>query len=195
MNGRRPSLLLASASPRRRQLLAEAGFDFEVSAPEVDEISSSQFTLREATTWNALRKGLTVARAHPDRVVLAADTLVALEERVIGKPADLEEAADLLRLLSGRTHFVATGVFVGHLRQGQSLTFAVISRVVFKKLSAPMIADYLKLIDPLDKAGGYAAQGEGAVIIARIVGSRSNVIGLPLEKTRRALARFGIRPA
>lgn len=195
MNGRRSNLLLASASPRRRQLLTKAGFVFEVIAPEVDEISSGKFTLREATTWNALRKGLNIARAHPDRVVLAADTLVAIEDRVIGKPADHIEAARLLRVLSGRTHFVATGVFIGHLREGGSLTFSVLSRVVFKKLSAKVIADYLALIDPLDKAGGYAAQGEGSRIISRIVGSRSNVIGLPLEKTRGALARFGIRPA
>jgi septum formation protein len=192
MNGRRPRLLLASASPRRRQLLADAGFEFEVVTPTVDEVSSATFTLREATTWNALRKGLTAARAHPDEVVLAADTLVELGGRVIGKPADRAEAVRLLRLLSGQTHVVASSVFIAHLRGGKSENFTVLSRVVFKKLNDRVIKDYLDRIDPLDKAGAYAAQGEGGDVIARIMGSRSNVIGLPMEKTSAALARFGI---
>ena len=192
MNGRRPRLLLASASPRRRQLLADAGFEFEVVTPTVDEVSSATFTLREATTWNALRKGLTAARAHPDEVVLAADTLVELGGRVIGKPADRAEAVRLLRLLSGQTHVVASSVFIAHLRGGKSENFTVLSRVVFKKLNDRVIKEYLDRIDPLDKAGAYAAQGEGGGVIARIMGSRSNVIGLPMEKTGAALARFGI---
>jgi len=192
MNGRRPRLLLASASPRRRQLLADAGFEFEVVTPTVDEVSSATFTLREATTWNALRKGLTAARAHPDEVVLAADTLVELGGRVIGKPADRAEAVRLLRLLSGQTHVVASSVFIAHLRGGKSENFTVLSRVVFKKLNDRVIKEYLDRIDPLDKAGAYAAQGEGGDVIARIMGSRSNVIGLPMEKTGAALARFGI---
>ncbi len=194
MTGRRPRLILASASPRRRQLLAEAGYDFEVVTPEVEELHSAKLTVREATSYNALRKGLAVARAHPGRVVLAADTLVALDHQLIGKPADRSEAARLLRLLSGRTHVVASGVFIVHLHRGKSLAFSVLSRVVFKNLSEEMIADYLARIDPLDKAGGYAAQGEGGAIIARILGSRSNVIGLPLEKTASALGLFEIRP-
>jgi septum formation protein len=188
-----PRLILASASSRRRQLLTDAGFAFDVVAPKVDEILSDNFTIREATCWNALRKGLTVARAHPDQVVLAADTLVALDQQIIGKPADRAEAVRILRLLSGRTHVVVSGVFIAHLRRGKSESFSVISRVVFQRLSDRMIEDYLARIDPLDKAGAYAAQGDGRAIIARIVGSRSNVIGLPLEKTRAALARFDIR--
>ena len=189
-----PRLILASASPRRRQLLAAAGFRFEVVAPEVAEISTGMLTIREITCWNALRKGLAVARAHPDEVVLAADTLVALGHEVIGKPANAADARRLLRRLSGREHTVASGIFIAHLRRGRSETFSEISHVVFKKLSDQMINDYLAKIDPLDKAGAYAAQGHGRDIIRRIVGSRSNVIGLPLEKTRAALARFAVRP-
>ncbi|MEO5717116.1 MAG: Maf family protein [Chthoniobacterales bacterium] len=194
MIGQRPRLVLASASPRRRQLLTDAGYDFEVVAPAVEELHSERLTVREATSYNALRKGLAVARAHPGRVVLAADTLVALDHRLIGKPADHAEAAGLLRSLSGRTHVVASGVFIAHLRRGKSIAFSVLSRVVFKKLSDQMIGDYLATIDPLDKAGGYAAQGESGAIIARIWGSPSNVIGLPLEKTASALELFEIRP-
>jgi len=195
MRGERPRLVLASASPRRAQLLTEAGYEFEVIASAVAEIQTNNLTLREATSCNALRKGLAVARAHPARVILAADTLVALDGRLIGKPAGRGEAARLLRLLSGRTHLVASAVFIGHLHLGRSIAFSVLSRVVFKKLSGRMIEEYLATIDPLDKAGAYAAQTEGRSIIARIVGSRSNVVGLPLEKTGAALARFGLRPA
>jgi septum formation protein len=194
MTGERPRLVLASASPRRGQLLADAGYEFEVVAPAVAEVQTGNLTLREVTSFNALRKGLAVARAHPDWVVLAADTLVALDGRLIGKPADRADAARLLRLLSGRTHLVASGVFIGHLHLGRSIAFSVLSRVVFKKLSDRMIDEYLATIDPLDKAGGYAAQGTGRAIIARLIGSRSNVIGLPLEKTRAALKHFEIRP-
>ena len=195
MTGRRSRLVLASASPRRRQLLADAGYDFEVVAPVVKELHSDKLTLREATCYNALRKGLIVARAHPGRVVLGADTLVALDHQLIGKPADRAEAARLLRLLSGRMHFVVSSVFIVHLHRGKSLAFSVLSRVVFKKLSNRVIDEYLATIDPFDKAGAYAAQGTGGAIIARIIGSRSNVIGLPLEETGAALEHFDIRPS
>ena len=187
-------LVLASNSPRRRQLLAEAGFDYIVIAPEVSEVFSAEITLREATRWNALRKGLAIARLRPNDIVLAADTLVALDGQVLGKPANRADAARILRLLSGRTHIVTTGVFLAHLRSGRSETFCVTSQVAFKKLSEQLIQDYLGQIDPMDKAGAYAAQAEGRMIISRISGSRTNVIGLPLEKTRAALKRFGIQP-
>jgi septum formation protein len=174
--------------------LADAGFDYVVVIPEISEVVSGEITLREATSWNALRKGLAIARRRPNDIVLAADTLVALDGQVLGKPADRAEAVRILRLLSGRIHEVMTGVFVAHMRGGHSETFCVSSKVAFKKLSDRMIRDYLERIDPLDKAGAYAAQGNGRMIISRISGSRSNVIGLPLEKTRAALKRFGLGP-
>jgi len=193
MKGHWPRLVLASASPRRRELLAETGFRFEIVTPNVEEVSSRNLTLCEATSWNALRKGLVVARDQPDAVILAADTLVELNGRVIGKPADRAEAARTLRLLSGNTHIVASSVFIAHLRGGRSESFTVLSRVVFKKLTDRAIEGYLANLDPLDKAGAYAAQGGGNVVIARIIGSRSNVIGLPMEETGAALKTFGIR--
>ncbi len=187
-----PRLILASGSPRRKDLLAGAGYRFEVVAPAVEEWQGAHFTVREVTCGNAVRKGLAVARRHPDAVVLAADTLVALEGRLIGKPADHAEAFRLLRLLSGRTHEVATGVFLVHRRARRSVIFSVLSQVVFKKFDRLTIMEYFRRIDPLDKAGAYAAQGAGRSIIARIIGSSSNVIGLPLEQTSRALASFGL---
>lgn len=189
-----PRLILASGSLRRRELLGAAGYRFEVLSPAVAEVSPGALTLHELTSWNALRKGLAVARQHPDAVVLAADTLVALDREVFGKPADLAEARRILARLSGRQHGVATGVFLAHLSSGRMATFSVLSRVFFQKWNAAQIKSYLAQIDPLDKAGAYAAQGRGRAIVRRIVGSRTNVIGLPLEKVRPALARFGIRP-
>jgi septum formation protein len=187
-------LLLASGSPRRAALLAEAGFDFETVSPRIEEKFDVDLTLRELTMWNAIRKATSVARMRPDRVVLAADTLIALEGKVIGKPANLRNAARILRRLSGRTHEVCSAVFIYHFATGRSATIDEISHVRFRRLSSATIESYLANVDPLDKAGAYAAQGCGAEIIAEIDGSYTNVVGLPMEKTVVALAQFGIQP-
>jgi septum formation protein len=187
-------LLLASDSPRRAALLAEGGFDFEAVSPRVAERFDVDLTLRELTIWNAIRKGTSVARMRPDKVVLAADTLIALEGKVIGKPADLSEAARILQRLSGRTHEVCSAVFVCHFAAGRSASIDEISHVRFRRLSITRIDNYLARVDPLDKAGAYAAQGEGAEIIEKIEGSFSNVVGLPMKQTRRLLRQFGIKP-
>jgi septum formation protein len=188
------TLILASNSPRRRALLAEAGFHFESFASDVTERLDNDLTLGELTRWNALRKGLGVARRYPDKVVLAADTLVALEGRVIGKPNDLADAVRILQELSARTHEVCSAVFLGHRARRRVDMFEEVSRVRFKKLSRKTIDDYLARISPLDKAGAYAAQGEGTEIIEEIEGSYTNVVGLPMERTIAALARFGVSP-
>ncbi len=186
--------MLASSSPRRAALLSEGGFEFEIASPRVAEKFDVALTLRELTLWNAFRKGISIARTHPNAVVLAADTLVALNNLIIGKPADLGEAAQMLRRLSGRTHEVCTSVAIYQQTSGRSAVFHDVSRVRFRRLSAPEIESYLAKIGPLDKAGAYAAQGSGAEIIAKIEGSFTNVVGLPMEKTIPALTKFGIRP-
>jgi len=188
------SLLLASASPRRRQLLTAAGFEFESVRSPIAEKFDSNLTLFELTTYNAIHKGMSVARRHPEKVVLAADTLVALEDQVIGKPADMREAVEILRRLSGRVHDVSTAVFICHRAGKRAVTFCERSSVVFHRLTSNTIRDYLARINPLDKAGAYAAQGAGAEIIARIDGSFTNVVGLPMERTVVELRRFGIQP-
>src|SRR5207248_9282778 len=109
-----PSVVLASSSPRRAALLYESGFEFDVAPPRVAEKFDAALTLRELTLWNAIRKGMSMAQTRPDAVVLAADTLVALKDEIIGKPADLDEAAEVLRRLSGRTHDGCSAVFVDH---------------------------------------------------------------------------------
>ncbi|HJT82268.1 MAG TPA: Maf family protein [Chthoniobacterales bacterium] len=190
-----PSLLLASSSPRRQELLRAAGFTFGIAAPNIREKADPHLTAREVTAWNAMRKGLVIARAHPDSVVLAADTVVALGPEIIGKPNDLEDAVRILRRLTGRTHHVYSSVFVAQFSVANAKMFCEISEVRFRKLNETQIRNYLEKINPLDKAGGYAAQGHGAEIIAKIEGSYSNVVGLPMEKTVLMLEQFGVQPA
>jgi septum formation protein len=189
-----PRFVLASGSPRRRQLLKDAGYEFEIVAPSVEEISHDWFTIRELTIGNASRKAFCVAQNSPGAVVLGADTLVGLDDEVLGKPADLQEAARILRRLSGRAHEVWTAVCLCHPASGRSQSFQVVSRVEFRDLTDRAIQDYFKKVNPLDKAGAYAAQGHGQEIIQRIEGSYSNVVGLPMEMTLPALAAFGITP-
>jgi septum formation protein len=175
-------------------LLSEGGFEFETASPRVAEKFDAALTLREITLWNAIRKGMSIAQTRPDAVVLAADTLVALENQIIGKPMDLSEAAQMLRRLSGQTHEVCSAVAIYQQTSGKSAVFHEISRVRFHRLSDTTIENYLSKVGPLDKAGAYAAQGSGAEVIAKIEGSFTNVVGLPMEKTVAALLKFGIRP-
>jgi len=189
-----PSLVLASCSPRRAALLSEGGFEFEIASPRIAEKFDAALTLRELTLWNAIRKGMSIAQVRPGAVVLAADTLVALGNQVIGKPMDLTEAEQMLRRLSGRTHEVCSAVAIYQQTSGKSAVFRDVSRVRFHRLSNATIKDYIAKVGPLDKAGAYAAQGSGAEIIAKIEGSFTNVVGLPMEKMVAALAKFSIRP-
>ncbi len=190
-----PRFVLASASPRRHQLLAEAGYVFEVVLSQVEEVSSGWLTIRELTVCNATRKAWSVAQTLPDAIVLGADTLVTIDGDVLGKPVDLEDAAAMLRRLSGRSHEVWTAVCLCHLARGKSRSFCVASRVKFRDLTDRDIKSYFTKINPLDKAGAYAAQGHGREIIQRIDGSYSNVVGLPMEQSVPALAAFGVSPA
>jgi septum formation protein len=190
----RPTLLLASTSPRRSELLKEAGFDFEMVAPTVAERFDVDFTLRELTALNAMRKAVATARLRPKDVVLAADTLVSIDDHILGKPKDNNEAVAMLERLTGRAHEVCTSVVICCLAEAKSITFHDVSRVCFRRLSRDEIDNYLTRVNPLDKAGAYAAQGFGSEIIEKIDGSFTNVVGLPMEKTIAALAAFGIAP-
>jgi septum formation protein len=189
-----PSLVLASSSPRRAALLNEGGFEFEIAVLRVEERFSRTLTLRELTLWNAIRKGMSIAQTRPDAVVLAADTLVSLGNQIIGKPVDLDDAVRILQRLNGRTHEVCSAVAIYQQGTGRSAIFHENSHVRFNRLSDAAIERYLAKVDPLDKAGAYAAQGTGAEIIAKIEGSFTNVVGLPMERTVAELAKFGIRP-
>jgi len=187
-----PRFVLASASPRRRQLLKKAGYEFEIISPPGEEVAHDWFTIRELTICNAARKAQRVSQTLRDAVVLAADTLVTIDGCVLGKPFDLEDAVKMLRRLSGRSHEVWTAVCIRHAARGKSHSFHETSRVHFRQLSERAIRDYLGKVNPLDKAGAYAAQGHGTEIIEKIEGSYSNVVGMPMEATTRALRAFGV---
>ena len=174
--------------------MSEAGYRFEVVTLPVEEVSHGWLTIRELTIWNAARKAAPVSEKLRDAVVLAADTLVAIDGEVLGKPADLEDAVRILCRLSGRAHEVWTAVRIATASGGKARSFHEMSRVHFRPLNEQAIRKYLAKIDPLDKAGAYAAQGDGKDIIEKIEGSYTNVVGLPMEKTSRALAAFGITP-
>ena len=183
-------LVLASASPRRQELLRTLGLDFVVVASDAAELCHPQLTARELCLVNARRKVLAVAKRFPDDLVLGADTLVCLGATLFGKPADRAEAARMLARLARRSHEVVTGVCLMHLGGRRERRFAVATTVTFRPLSRGQIRAYLDMVNPLDKAGAYAIQEHGEAIIAGISGSYSNVVGLPLERLREELAAW-----
>ena len=177
MSGR--PLVLASGSPRRAELLRQAGIRFDVSAPDVDE------TLRDGEAPEAYVRRLAAAKAgriaalHPGRVVLGADTTVVVDGEVLGKPRHAAEAARMLGQLSGRSHLVLTGVcLIGP--DGEAQVEAAVTTVDFRALSAVEIAAYVDSGEPMDKAGAYAIQGGAAGFVSRLDGEFDNVVGLPL---------------
>jgi len=188
----RPRLILASASPRRRDLLSDAGYDVLIAASDVEEMDSCHEGPEALATVNAKRKWNAVAPQYPGEIVVAADTVVWLDGRFYGKPVDFAEATEMLTDLSGRTHQVVTGVVLGRAGEGIQ-EFAEVTWVTFHTLPQDEIAAYLKSIHPLDKAGAYAAQDDNGRLIAKVDGSISNVIGLPMEKLGAFLASENYR--
>ena len=189
-----PPLILASASPRRAELLKLLPVKFRVLPGHADEVAHEHLTPLEVCQLNAHRKARAVAKQIPDALILAADTLVFLDNEILGKPRNLAEARRMLARLQGRHHQVVTGVCLMHLRRHRERIFAVSTDVLFHPLTARQIRDYLAAIQPLDKAGAYAVQDSGEKIISEISGSFSNVVGLPVERLREELHQWS-RPA
>jgi septum formation protein len=192
-----PALVLASASPRRRELLARAGVRFEVVPSRVKEEPLAGESPRALAQRLAREKVLDVARrfpASPRRLVLGADTIVVLDGAVLGKPLDPEHAVEMLRRLAGRTHRVLTAVAVVATDRLEPRSLCVESTVVMREAADAELRAYVATGEPLDKAGSYAAQGEGRRFVERIDGSESNVIGLPLEETLGLLRRVETEP-
>lgn len=182
-------LVLASASPRRRDLLAQLKIVFEVDAADVDESPRAGEAGTVYVERLAREKAAVVARRHPGALVLAADTSVIVDEVILGKPSSAAEAKQMLARLSGRSHQVKTGIAVaGHSPAAQVVT----TRVTFRTLNPAEIAWYVQSGEPLDKAGAYAIQGIGGFCVASIEGSHSNVVGLPLVETLALLLDAGI---
>ena len=187
-----PPLILASASPRRRELLGRLGVTFEVVAAEVTEHEAPDADPRVMVLHNAALKADWVAARHPGATVLGADTTVFVENTVLNKPRDLDDARAMLRLLSGRTHTVFTGLAIRRSVDGLKIDRGVASEVTFKVLSDVIIDEYLRHVHTLDKAGGYAIQEHGELIIAGFKGPLTNIIGLPLDETKQLLTLAGL---
>ena len=185
-----PPLILASASPRRAELLKLLPVKFQVLPGHADEVAHEHLSPLEVCQLNAHRKARAVAKKIPDALVLAADTLVFLDNEILGKPRTLADARRMIARLQGRHHQVVTGVCMMHLRRHRERIFAVSTDVLFHPLNARQIRDYLASIQPLDKAGAYAIQDSGEKIISEISGSYSNVVGLPVERLREELAAW-----
>ena len=178
------SIILASGSPRRREILAEAQVDFEVIPFPADEIHDPSMPLHLLCEENARRKALAVAEKYPEALVIGADTLVYIDQTPLGKPQSQKEAHDTLARLSGRTHQVCTGVCIA---QGdQTECFHAVTEVVFKQLTDEVIRDYMGKVDVMDKAGSYAVQEHGDLIIQEVRGDYNNVVG-PVSYTHLTL--------
>ena len=187
---KRSPLILASASPRRAELLKLLRVKFRIIPSDATEVAHEHLTPLEICQFNAHRKARAVAKKIPDALVLGADTLVFLDNKILGKPRNLADARRMLARLQGRTHQVVTGVSLIHLRAHRERVFAISTDVLFHPLDAGQIRDYLSSINPLDKAGAYAIQESGEKIISEISGSYSNVVGLPVERLREELSAW-----
>jgi len=189
---RSPGLVLASTSPRRRALLTQAGFRFRVVDPGVEETASAGLGPVETALEHARRKAGAVARCFPGSVVLAADTVVALDGQLIGKPVDPEDACHILRRLRGTSHSVITGVVVRSGEREQA--GAEETELRMRRVSDEEIDAYVASGEALGKAGAYAVQEQGDRFVEILRGSYSNVVGLPVELAERLLAEFAVAP-
>lgn len=188
-------LILASASPRRSQLLTAAGYTYTVQVADVAEAHDPHLSCQQLTEANALLKARTISTtADPSAWVIGADTLVYLGSTPLGKPQHMEEARTMLRALSGHTHHVCTGVALVSQRGALQQTFSVITHVTLHTLTEDIITTYHAAVPVLDKAGGYAIQDHGHLIISHTHGSLSNVIGLPIEELSQRLQALGFSP-
>lgn len=185
-------LLLASTSPRRRELLRQLGVPFEVITAPVEEYEATDADPRLLVEHNARLKAAAVSRLHPGRFVLGADTTVCVGRTVLNKPADLDDARRMLRLLSGHAHEVHTAIALVRGEPEFEVCEVVTSQVEFRTLSEADIERYLAAVHVLDKAGAYAIQDHGDWIVSRYTGSLDNIIGLPTAETAVLLRSHGL---
>lgn len=185
-----PPLILASMSPRRAELLGQLAVEFQILPSSVPEAEDDYLSPFEICQLNAHRKARAVAKKNPDAIVLGADTLVFLGRDILGKPANMADAQQMLEKLQGKTHQVVTGLSLIQLRTHRESVFAESTDVRFRPLTAEQIRNYLSQINPLDKAGAYAIQDHGELIVEEISGSFTNVVGLPLERLEAELIRW-----
>lgn len=178
-------LILASASPRRRELLTMAGLEFECIPSHVEEFVPEGTPADRIPVILSAQKAADVFSTHPGDLILGSDTIVAVDGQVLGKPKDAADAARMLRLLSGRTHTVYTAVTL--MDMGKAESFCSAAQVTFYELTDQEIEDYVSTGEPMDKAGAYGIQGRGAVLVRHIEGDFFTIVGLPLAETVRRI--------
>lgn len=181
-------LILASGSPRRKELLELAGVPFEIVVSEIEETIGAYSSPADIVMSLALQKASAVAENYGDCVVLGADTIVTYESRILGKPSDENEAKEMLQLLSGKTHEVYTGVAL--IEKEKTVTFYERTEVTFWELTEAEIDTYIASKEPLDKAGSYGIQGKGSIFVQHIQGDYYSVVGLPIARLVRELKQF-----
>jgi len=183
--------ILASASPRRKELLSKITNDFKIVSSSIDEeeiLSKNVRPALEIPEFLATQKALDVAKKHPNCTIIAADTAIVLEDTIYGKPKDKNDAKKMLTKFSGNTHFVVTGVCIVYTNK--TISFSSINEVTFYKLSKEEIDNYLSIDEYVDKAGSYAIQGEGFKFIKSIKGDYYSIIGLPIAEIKRVLKNY-----
>ena len=189
MNNPKIPVILASQSPRRIELLKTVIENLLVFPSKIDEICDTDLSPEENAILLGRKKATTVAKLHPHHLIIGADTLVVLENKIIGKPTDTENARQILRQLSGQEHKVITGVTVVH---SKIFSAASISRVRIKTLTSNEINSYVKSEEPMDKAGAYAIQGKGSFLVESYDGPYSNIVGLPINLLKSLLQKLNL---
>jgi len=175
-------IILASASPRRKEILQNTKLKFEIQKSEIEEAVFEEESPESMVVRLAYEKAFDVAQKNRDKLVIGADTIVVLGDEVLGKPKDEEEAFDMIQKLSNKTHRVITGISLINLKKGIVVNDYQVSYVTFKDLSEDSIKDYINTKESLDKAGGYGIQGYGALLVEGIQGDYFNIVGLPISK-------------
>ncbi len=185
------ALILASNSPRRKEILENCGYDFKVIPSECREIVPENLTPQETVEGLAYQKAFDVYCRYPDDTVIGADTVVVWDKKILGKPKDEDDARRMLKMLSGQTHEVRTGFAI--LGKGIEVVSSDVTMVTFFSLKDEEIEAYIKTGDPMDKAGAYGIQSDGCVLVRSILGDYFNVMGLPIGHLARNLKVLGIK--
>ena len=175
-------IILASASPRRKEILQNTKLKFDIEKSDIEEVVLENESPEDMVVRLAYEKAFDVAKRNTDRLVIGADTIVALDDEVLGKPKDQKEAYQMIKRLSNKTHKVITGISLINLKENKIIKDYVVSLVTFKDLSEDSIKDYINTNESLDKAGAYGIQGYGALLVKNIQGDYFNIVGLPISR-------------
>ncbi|HHW02029.1 MAG TPA: septum formation inhibitor Maf [Thermoanaerobacterales bacterium] len=185
-------MILASASPRRKALLSQLGICFTVDPSDSEENADINMPPDAVAVALAEKKAMKVALRYNEGIVIGADTIVVINDKILGKPQDAEQAMEMLSLLSGRWHFVYTGIALVDAETRRRIKDYEVSKVKFKNLSEREIKNYIRTGEPFDKAGAYGIQGRGSLFVEKIEGCYYNIVGLPLFKLNALFSKFGI---